>query len=164
MEAIQSSAQTILEENMFWIGGGAILFVALIAIIANRTVSTGHSLMIAIGAAIILTPYIVQFKFGEGGVELTTVHQLTKTAQEAAQGEVEMRRQLASLTEAVKDAADRIATLEANSNIPNPSTGNLEWWPPAADQFLKDNDIETKNVEKRLDTLQNLEKQLAPKL
>lgn len=163
MEAIQSSAQTILEENMFWIGGGAILFVALIAIIANRTVSTGHSLMIAIGAAIILTPYIVQFKFGEGGVELTTVHQLTKTAQEAAQGEVEMRRQLASLTEAVKDAADRIATLEANSNI-NPSTGNLEWWPPAADQFLKDNDIETKNVEKRLDTLQNLEKQLAPKL
>ncbi|MER9631009.1 hypothetical protein [Mesorhizobium sp. M0296] len=160
MDAQAVSVQ--INSTLFWIGGGVIFLAALLAIITNRAVSTGHSLMIAIGAAVVLVPYVSNFEWSDKSIKFTTRLEsaaLTRNVADTAQNEVQVRSQLTELAAALKAATDRIAALEASTGH-GTGTQNGGLTGLTLQEFMKQNDWAKDNAQKRFDNLLGLEQQL----
>ena len=154
--------QTAINTTPFWIGGGIIVAAALVALLVGRAVSTGHSLMIAVGAALVLVPYVSNFEWSANSIKFTTRQQTAELAQslaQAAKDEVNLREQIAELAQGLKAATERIAALERNTgNGTGTETGGLTGF--ALEEWIKKNDAGKEDALNRFGTLQGLEQQL----
>ena len=138
------------------------MLAAFIAIIANRAVSTGHSLMIAVGAALVLVPYISTFEWSDKSFKFTTrqeAAELAKSLAQAAKEEINLREQVSTLAQGLQAATLRISALETK-------TGNNSGQPSdqlmgsTFEDWIKSNEISKDDALNRWGKLQGLEQQL----
>lgn len=155
------------QATMFFVAGCCVVLAATALILLGKSVSTGHSLMVAIGAAVIVLPYVTTFEWSDDTLKFTTREEaaaLARSATEASQDEVQLREQIAELGEGMKAALERIATLERATNVgstdrnPDPI---LRWNPTTIDRFLAANEKAKTSAIDRVENLRELETELS---
>ena len=126
---------------------------------------TGHSLLFAIGATILLLPYVATFEWSKDSIKFSTrdeVAVLARNAVAATRDEVQLRTQIAELAGGLKSAILRINALEASAGAEAPEESAIidGWTPMALDSWLRANEDAKAEAEHRIDMLQDLETKL----
>lgn len=151
---------------LFWIGGGLIISAALVLVLFNKSVSTGHNLMLAIGAAIVLVPYVSNFEWSESVVKFTTRTETASLTREVAATQddsVELRAQVSEIAKGLKALTERLESIEKSI----PQSGNMQgqgpkptWSPLTLDNFILQNEAAKAEAYQRIESLKDFEKTL----
>lgn len=156
------AATVAINSTPFWIGGAAILIVAVMTIMANRAVTRGHGLMIAVAAAVVLVPYVSNFEWSDKSIKFTTRVESAELAQNlalAAKEEVKLRERITELAHGLKSATDRIAALEASTGSA-PSAPNGALTGSTLEEWIEKNELGKEDAINRWGAIQGLEQQL----
>lgn len=150
--------------------GAIVIALALVLVIRNMPVSTGHSIFLGAGIALLALPLISKFEWSgdKFSFELKAAAQdLTKEVSRLAEENKAIRGELVQLSNALKAATTKI-DLKADATTPgigavSPSA-DVDWSKYSSPNFFDDLMIRNKSAiegnERALDNLQSIQKKL----
>ncbi|MBB3611249.1 hypothetical protein [Rhizobium sp. BK602] len=109
------------------LAAGAILIVFTLGLIVRgKEVSSGHAMVLAAGAALMLLPSVSNFEWSDGGFKYTRRDEtadLTSQVKKLADDNIQANETIRQTTEALRVANERLNRLEAaNQSSQNPGT------------------------------------------
>lgn len=113
-------------DNVTMIVGIITIVLTLIFVIAGRAVSTGHAMVMAAGAVLIVFPSIAGFEWKDGGLKYTRREETSDLAdriKKLADDNSQANAVIKQTAEALKVANDRLTKLEAGQS---PRIGGLD--------------------------------------
>lgn len=150
--------------------GGIVIALALVLVIRNMPVSTGHSIFLGAGVALLALPLISKFEWSNDkfSFELKAAAQdLTKEVSRIAEENKAIRGELVQLSSALQAATAKIdlkadaATTGIGSSSPS---ADVDWSKYSSPTFFEDLMVRNKTAiqgnERTLDNLQSIQKQL----
>lgn len=157
----------------FWIlyaVGGLLLLLGVVATLKNTSISTGHAVLLALGAALIALPHLKDFEFGDGKLKFTTrdeARKLAEAVQAVNEQQAALSTQLTTTTARVTEAITAVTTqqreLEAavkktQPTFEIPQLQNFE--PTYWNDILKGNELIEKRVEQDRSNFDRLQETL----
>jgi multidrug transporter EmrE-like cation transporter len=152
--------------------GGVVILLALVLVLRNMPVSTGHSIFLGAGVALVALPLVSKFEWSQDkfSFELKSAAQdLTKEVSRLAEDNKAIRGELLQLSSALQTAAAKIEQKsdapDTATNTPSDTTPALSDWskyssPSFFDDLMVRNKAAIANSERSLDNLDTIQKQL----
>ncbi|MBB5572563.1 MULTISPECIES: hypothetical protein [Rhizobium] len=166
-------------DNIASLSGIVIVAITLILIFQGREVSSGHAMVLAAGAALMLLPSVSNFEWSNGGLKYTRRDEtadLASQVKKLAEDNIQANETIKQTTEALKVANERLNRLEAGgqtSQNPAPQDGGakppvkFDWGkysqPTFFEDLLKKSDQSVQLSNQNRDALTTFQKQFNAK-
>jgi hypothetical protein len=166
-------------DNIALVTGVIIVGITLYLIFQGKEVSSGHAMVLASGAALMLLPSVSNFEWSDGGLKYTRRDEtadLTSQVKKLADDNIQANETIRQTTEALKVANERINRLEAagqSSQNPGSQDGGtksppkFDWGkysePTFFDDLLKKSDQSVKMSNENRDAVTTFQRQFEAK-
>ncbi|WP_104822296.1 hypothetical protein [Rhizobium sp. NXC24] len=166
-------------DNIALVAGVIIVGITLYLIFNEKEVSSGHAMVLAAGAALLLLPSVSNFEWSDSGLKYTRrteTADLTSQVKKLADDNIQANETLRQTSEALKIANERLNKLEAaGQSSQNPSTPNggpklppnVNWGrytePTFFEEMLKKSDQGVKMSNENRDALTTFQRQFEAK-
>lgn len=137
--------------------GALLLFIGGLTAWKTIAISTGHAVLLALGAGLVALPHLKDFEFGDGKLKFTTREEAKKIAdamQTLSEQQVALSTQLKDTTARVTESITAINTQQTalenavKTSQPTLSIPKFQKLDPA---FWKDLNVRNEQIEKRVE-------------